>query len=81
MFTILYADKLVGRFDPKADRKAGVLYVRRLLFEPGFDVSDHFLTLLAGKLREYAVINGCDAVVVEEVRTRNVVRRLRRLLK
>jgi len=81
VFTILYADKLVGRFDPKADRKAGVLYVRRLLFEPGFDVSDHLLTLLAGKLREYAVINGCDAVVVEEVRTRNVVRRLRRLLK
>ena len=81
VFTILYADKLVGRFDPKADRKAGVLYVRRLLFEPGFDVSDHLLTLLAGKLKEYAVINGCDAVVVEEVRTKNVVRRLRRLLK
>jgi uncharacterized protein YcaQ len=81
VFTILYADKLVGRFDPKADRKAGVLYVRRLLFEPGFDVSDHLLTLLAEKLREYAVINGCDAVVVEEARTKNVVRRLRKELK
>lgn len=81
VFTILYGDKLVGRFDPKADRKAGVLYVRRLLFEPGFDASDHFLALLAGKLREFASMNGCNLVVLEEVRTRNVVRRLRKQLK
>ena len=81
VFTILYADKLVGRFDPKADRKAGVLYVRRLQFEPGFDVSDGFLILFAEKLREYAVMNGCDTIVVEVVRTRNVVQRLRKQLK
>jgi uncharacterized protein YcaQ len=80
VFTILYADELVGRFDPKADRKAGVLYVRRLLFEPGFDISDHFLALFAEKLREYATMNGCDLLVLEEVRTRNVVRRLRKHL-
>ena len=81
VFSILYADELVGRFDPKADRKASILYVRRQLFEPGFEVSDHFLALLAGKLREYAAMNGCDLVVLEEVRTKNVVRRLRKQLK
>lgn len=80
VFTVLYADKLVGRFDPKADRKAGVLYVRRLQFEPGFDVSDHFLNLFAKKLWDFAAINSCDTVVVEEVRTRNVIRRLKQQL-
>jgi uncharacterized protein YcaQ len=81
VFPILYGERLVGRFDPKADRKARVLTIRRLLFETGFDATDEFLDLLANKLKAFAAFNGCDVVKVEEVRTKGVVRRLRKLLK
>ena len=81
VFSILWGDRLVGRFDPKADRKERVLYVRRLLFEPWFDISDDFMAAFAGKLKAFAAFNECDRVVVEDVRTQGVVRRLRKELK
>ena len=34
---ILYGDRLVGRLDPKVDRKAGTLHVLGLWWEDGFD--------------------------------------------
>ena len=81
VFSILWGDRLVGRFDPKADRKAKVLIIRGLLFEPWFDISDEFVAAFASKLKAFAAFNDCETVTVEEVRTKNVVRRLRKELK
>ena len=32
---ILYGDRLVGRFDPKVERRTGVLRIKALYLEPG----------------------------------------------
>ena len=53
----------------------------KVQFEPGFDVSDHFLGLFAEKLKSFAAFNGCDAIKVEDIKTKGVVRRLRKRLK
>ena len=81
VFSILWGDRLVGRFDPKADRKAKVLTIRQLLFEPGFEITDEFVAAFANKLKAFAAFNDCQTVTFEEVRTKNVVRRLRKQLK
>lgn len=61
---ILWGDKLVGRLDPKADRKTRVLSVSRLKLEPDFDADDTFVRALAGKLTDLARFCGCTEVVV-----------------
>jgi len=63
---ILYGDRMIGRLDPKADRKADRLVVRGLWFEPGFDANGPFLERLGIEIARYAVFNGCDAVTIEK---------------
>jgi uncharacterized protein YcaQ len=64
---ILFGDRLVGRLDPKADRKAGTLIVRKLWFEPSFEVTDEFLSPLGASLARFAGFNGYASVKVERV--------------
>ena len=63
---ILWGDELIGRMDPKADRKNKVLILRSLSFERGFREFDAVLPLFATKLRAFAQYNGCDNVVIEK---------------
>ena len=64
---ILFGDRLVGRLDPKADRKAGKLIVRKLWLEPWFEATDDFLSHLAATLVRFAGFNDCASVMVERV--------------
>jgi len=59
---ILYRDQLVGRLDPKAERKTAQFSVRVLHLEPAFVGRDdeRFYTALAQTLRDFAVFNVCD---------------------
>lgn len=63
---ILWGDELVGRMDPKADRKNKVLILRSLSFERGFQAFDAILPLFARKLSAFAQFNGCENVVIEK---------------
>ena len=63
---ILWGDQFVGRIDPKADRKQKRFIVNQLLFESGFQISDHFLCSLADKLVSFARFNCCEEVVLQE---------------
>jgi uncharacterized protein YcaQ len=66
---ILYRDMLVGRLDPKAERKTGRFVVKALHIEPSFVGKDdeRFYAALAATLRDFAVFNGCDpaAILIE----------------
>lgn len=66
---ILYRDQLVGRLDPKAERKTGQFTVRTLHIEPAFVGKDdeRFYAALAGTVRDFAIFNGCnpDTVVIQ----------------
>jgi uncharacterized protein YcaQ len=61
---ILYNNKFVGRFDPKADRKAKTFHVKQLHFENGFKPDVKFNTAFTTKLNEFAAFNGCNKVVL-----------------
>jgi len=78
---ILWGDRFIGRLDPKADRKAKALLVRKLMFEPGFKDHEEAMPALAAKLRDFAAFNGCERVVVEKTRPAKVRPWLRRELR
>jgi uncharacterized protein YcaQ len=77
---ILFGEDIVGRLDPKADRKEKKLLVRRLALEPGAD-ADGLLPGLGRALGEFARFNGCEKVVLENIRPKNLAAPLKRALK
>jgi uncharacterized protein YcaQ len=59
---ILHEGRLVGRLDPKYDRQAGRLVIRRLQMAPGFDGGADFRRGLAGALTDLAAFLGAGGV-------------------
>ncbi|PKK84186.1 MAG: hypothetical protein CVT49_05155 [candidate division Zixibacteria bacterium HGW-Zixibacteria-1] len=57
---ILFGDQLVGRLDPKAERKSKTMIIQKLQLESGFDPSEEFLAALAEKLARFAHFNDCN---------------------
>ena len=62
---ILHRGRLVGRLDPKADRKAKVMRIRAIYLEPGQPITGELLADLAGALHEFAAFHGSEQLVVE----------------
>jgi uncharacterized protein YcaQ len=61
---ILQGERLVGRLDPKLDREAGVLRVRRVWWEPGVKPTAGRRRELAAALDRYAAFVGARSVEV-----------------
>jgi uncharacterized protein YcaQ len=59
---ILWGDKLIGRLDPKADRKNKTLTINNLFFESDFHNVESILPQLVNKLIDFAAFNGCEKV-------------------
>ena len=78
---ILWGEHFVGRLDPKADRKAKTFIVRKLIFEPEFRAYEDVLPALAEKLHTFAAFNGCEQVILDQIRPAKVKAPLRRALK
>ncbi|MBQ9924969.1 MAG: YcaQ family DNA glycosylase [Clostridia bacterium] len=55
---VLWRDRLVSRIEPIADRKAGILTVRRFWPEPGFKITKAFEKALERELDRLAGLNG-----------------------
>ncbi len=62
VFPLLEGDRLIGRIDAKADRKAGVLHVARLWLEPGVRASKGRLERLEDELVRVARFADVDTV-------------------
>lgn len=62
---ILHRGRLVGRLDPKFERRERRLIVRALHLEPGITPDADLLDGLAGALRDLAAFLGADTVTVE----------------
>ncbi|MCJ8143762.1 winged helix-turn-helix domain-containing protein [Ancylobacter sp. A5.8] len=62
VFPILEGDRMIGRIDMKADRKAGVLEVKRLWLEPGVRASAGRLARLDAELTRLARFTGVEGV-------------------
>ncbi|MCM2440809.1 winged helix-turn-helix domain-containing protein [Agrobacterium vitis] len=63
VFPLLENDRLIGRIDMKANRKAGTLDVKRLWLEPGIRPSTGRLEKLDQELARLARFTGVEAVV------------------
>lgn len=73
---ILWKGKLVGRLDPKADRKTKVFHVRNLVLEPGCKSSEALAAGLKKAIAQFAKFNGSEEVVVEKTEPRGLKRML-----
>jgi uncharacterized protein YcaQ len=62
---VLYGNSFVARFDPKADRASKTFYIKAIYFEEGFTPSTDFNILFAKKLKEFALFNGCEKIVID----------------
>lgn len=66
VFPLLEGDKLIGRIDMKANRKAGTLDVKRLWLEKGVKASSGRLEKLDAELQRLARFTGVERVVYGE---------------
>ncbi len=77
---ILFGDELVGRLDPKADRKNRKLIIRRLFIEKRIQHMDKFIHGLAKKIASLAAFNACDRISIESCNRKEVGSVLSRLV-
>lgn len=62
---ILHKDRLVGRFDPKLERKTGTLILRGLFLEPGVKLSERLVRDVANAMRDFMKFHGARGLVIE----------------
>ena len=62
VFPLMEGDRMIGRIDMKADRKAGTLDVKRLWLEPGVRASAGRLEKLEAELQRMARFAGVESV-------------------
>ncbi len=63
---ILYGDRFAGRIEPKADRKAKLLTVGNIWFEPGIRRTGKLSGMIDGAVQRLAAFNGCGFPRLEE---------------
>jgi uncharacterized protein YcaQ len=62
---ILHRGRLVGRLDPKADRKTGAMIVKAIYLEPGETPSDRMIGDIASALKEFMAFHSSQALRLE----------------
>ena len=62
---ILHKDRLVGRFDPKLERKTGTLRLKALYLEPGIRPNEKLVKDIAACLRDFMSFHTAKDLVIE----------------
>ena len=62
---ILHHDRLVGRFDPKLERRAKTLRLKALYLEPDVVPGEELVADVAGALRDFMGFHGAGSLVIE----------------
>jgi uncharacterized protein YcaQ len=68
LLPILHRGRLVGRLDPKADRKARTLIVRAAYLELEEPLTGELLAGIAGALHEFMAFHGSQRVTIERTK-------------
>ena len=63
---ILHKDRLVGRFDPKLERKHGLLRLKALYLEPGILPDEALVSDVAVAMRDFMKFHGAKDLVIEK---------------
>ena len=62
---ILHKDRLVGRFDPKLERKTGTLILRALYLEPGVKLGEELVKDVSSAMRDFVAFHEAKELVIE----------------
>jgi uncharacterized protein YcaQ len=63
---ILHGDQLVGRFDPKLERKTGVMRIKALYLEPGVEPDEALVDGVASVMRDFMAFHHAKELVIEK---------------
>ncbi len=63
---ILHKDRLVGRFDPKVDRKQGILILKALYLQPGITPEEDLVAAVAATLRDFMAWQNATELVIKK---------------
>jgi uncharacterized protein YcaQ len=63
---ILHKDRLVGRFDPKMERKTGILHLRALYLEEGVKPDEELVSDVANAMRDFMKFNHAVELLIEK---------------
>jgi uncharacterized protein len=63
--SILHRDKLVGRFDPKLERKTGLLRVKAIYLEEGVEPDEEDVSGIASAMRDFMRFHQAKELVIE----------------
>lgn len=63
---ILYKDRLIGRFDPKLERKSGTLRMKALHLEPGVVPDEAMIHALAQATRDFLKFHKAQNLIIEK---------------
>ena len=77
---ILHNDRLVGRFDPKLERRDATLRLKHLHLEPGIQPEDDMVADIAGAMRSFMAFHDATDLVIERSKPRGLRRRLLRAM-
>jgi uncharacterized protein YcaQ len=62
---ILHQDRLVGRFDPKLERKTGILRIKALYLEPGVKPDEGLIQDTANAMSDFMTFHEARDLVIE----------------
>jgi uncharacterized protein YcaQ len=62
---ILHRDRLVGRFDPKLERKAGLLRLKSLYLEPGVRPEEQLVAEVAAAMQDFMRFHQARELMIE----------------
>ncbi|RPI35197.1 MAG: winged helix-turn-helix domain-containing protein [Chloroflexota bacterium] len=62
---ILHGDRLVGRFDPKLERKTATLRLKNLYLEPGVEPDDELVQAVAQAMVDFLAFHSATNLVIE----------------
>lgn len=77
---ILHGDRLIGRMDPRLDRKTGVLTVRLLSMEETAPPVEEWITDFREGLQFFATMHGARSITVEKTVPKGLKKQLKSIL-
>ena len=78
--SILHHDSLIGRFDPKLERKTGVLRIKAIYLEEGVEQDEELVNGVASAMRDFMAFHHAKELVIEKSQPEEFGEKLMRAL-
>jgi hypothetical protein len=79
--SILHKDRIVGRFDPKVERKTGRMILKTLYLEPHIQPDEELVADFVATMRDFMRFHKATELVIERSDPKDFGKKVQRLLK